>query len=245
MPRALPNRMEIEVMAEEAWGVEEAMPDYSTPSYCAGSASSSPLSTATAHNLLMQLRHYIIEIMAFTFDADFANLNWALGQTASSTSSPTSILTADERANILALVTLINEHKPKCAPMTEKPSPTQSSAHTLHTSAMQASAPSPSSRNRSPTSTTYSSVWRSSAPPDENVRVVLGNAMDVYQKEVLSITHVYHSGYIVYEESWERLKEAFIPKDEEERIKAERADRERKEADDEIKRNVRRFSGRR
>ncbi|KAF2184902.1 hypothetical protein K469DRAFT_708678 [Zopfia rhizophila CBS 207.26] len=56
---------------------------------------------------VIQLRRYLIEIMAFTFNADFALLNHALGQhtlpTSASISTTNSTLTDDERVELLRL----------------------------------------------------------------------------------------------------------------------------------------------
>lgn len=73
----------------------------------------SPPRNGVKHTPLEQLRRYIIEIIGFTFDADFTILNEALGQTAPCTCPTKSILTPEERANLLSLATLINEVKPK------------------------------------------------------------------------------------------------------------------------------------
>jgi hypothetical protein len=81
------------------------------PPYSTRSRSTSLASNPVAHNPLVQFRRYIIEIMGFTFDTDFSLLSHALGQTASTTfTSPTSsILTPEERAQLLDLVTLVEE----------------------------------------------------------------------------------------------------------------------------------------
>ncbi|KAF2475782.1 uncharacterized protein BDR25DRAFT_350068 [Lindgomyces ingoldianus] len=58
-------------------------------------------------DLVIQLRRYLIEIMTFAFNADFALLNQALGQhtltTSVSISTTNSTLTEDERAELLRL----------------------------------------------------------------------------------------------------------------------------------------------
>ncbi|KAF2707292.1 hypothetical protein K504DRAFT_54231 [Pleomassaria siparia CBS 279.74] len=60
---------------------------------------------------IIQFGRYMTEIMAFTFSADFALLNHALGQptlpTSASMSTTNSILTEDERAELLRLALII------------------------------------------------------------------------------------------------------------------------------------------
>ncbi|KAF2180435.1 hypothetical protein K469DRAFT_714815 [Zopfia rhizophila CBS 207.26] len=62
---------------------------------------------------VMQLRRYLIEIMAFTFNADFALLNHALGQhtlpTSASISITNSTLTEDERVELLRLALITKD----------------------------------------------------------------------------------------------------------------------------------------
>lgn len=62
---------------------------------------------------VMQLRRYLVEIMAFTFNVDSALLNHALGQdtlpTSASVSNTNSILTEDERVELLRLALITND----------------------------------------------------------------------------------------------------------------------------------------
>ncbi|KAF1953550.1 hypothetical protein CC80DRAFT_595752 [Byssothecium circinans] len=60
-----------------------------------------------------QLQRYLIELMGFTFDADFALLNAAMPTPTTTPSSTTSILSADERAKLLRLSLLLKELAPK------------------------------------------------------------------------------------------------------------------------------------
>lgn len=71
--------------------------------------------------------------------------------------------------------------------------------------------------------------------PCEEVRVVLGNAMQTYQKEVLGIKKVLHINKILPSESWTHLAEALISKDEKDKIRSRRWSREWKEADENAK----------
>ncbi|KAH7122779.1 hypothetical protein B0J11DRAFT_437329 [Dendryphion nanum] len=58
---------------------------------------------APRRRILEQFGRYIIELMAFTFDADFTTLNNALGQSPNSISASHSILDDDEKAELLRL----------------------------------------------------------------------------------------------------------------------------------------------
>ena len=87
--------------------------DPNPPQYVDKSTSLSLPRNSAKCTPLEQLRRYIIEIMGFTFDADFTLLNKALGQTAPCTCPPKSILTPEERTKLLSLATLIKEVKPK------------------------------------------------------------------------------------------------------------------------------------
>ncbi|ORY08470.1 hypothetical protein BCR34DRAFT_589966 [Clohesyomyces aquaticus] len=101
---------DLEARRDDMMGRTEVPPP---PPYSAGRASPNPPPTAAAHDPLLQFRRWMIDLMAFTFDADFAKLNQALGQSAYSTASPTTILTADEHDRLLALAVLIKELAPK------------------------------------------------------------------------------------------------------------------------------------
>lgn len=87
--------------------------DPNPPQYVDQSTSLSQPRNSVNCTPLEQLRRYIIEIMGFTFDADFTLLSKALGQTAPCTCPTKSILTPEERTKLLSLAKLINEIKPK------------------------------------------------------------------------------------------------------------------------------------
>lgn len=64
----------------------------------------------------------------------------------------------------------------------------------------------------------------------EDVRTVLGNAMQTYQKGVLGIKKVDHIEKIIADEDWTRLGDALVSQDEADQIRSRRRDRELKEA---------------
>jgi hypothetical protein len=71
------------------------------------SATVIPQNHGPQRDAVVQLRRYLIEIMAFTFNADIALLNHTLGKplslTSTSTSTTNSTLTTDERVELLRL----------------------------------------------------------------------------------------------------------------------------------------------
>ncbi|KAF2445162.1 hypothetical protein P171DRAFT_521203 [Karstenula rhodostoma CBS 690.94] len=71
--------------------------------------------------------------------------------------------------------------------------------------------------------------------PCEEVRAVLGNAMQTYQKEVLGIKQVWQIKKVFSGESWTALAGALISEDEEDVIRSGRWSRERKEAKENAK----------
>lgn len=77
------------------------------------STSINPPANRVEHTPLEQLRRYLTEIMAFTFDADFTLLNKALAQEPPCRCPIKSILTPEERTTLLSLARLINEVKSK------------------------------------------------------------------------------------------------------------------------------------
>lgn len=267
------------------------------PPYSARSPSSSLSPNRVAHNPLMQLRRYIIEIMGFTFDADFSLLNEALGQTAStiSTSPTNSILTPAEHAELLSLITLIEELKAKISNtstqwLTVRSSDREAVANAVIRPALYLGLPASyvlelistyashqcnkSKRHLSLISQRkpyFYSLFRSLAflgpfnivlglftnelwshahiiniaAPNEEVRIVLGKAMHVYQRQVLGIQEVQHIEKVFEGDEWKSLKKELISKDEEHRIDAARWCREWEEADKKVERGGLRYSARR
>jgi hypothetical protein len=72
--------------------------------------------------------------------------------------------------------------------------------------------------------------------PNDEVRIVLKNAMDVYQKEVLGINNVSGIERVIEYGAWADLKRALISKDEEDEIRSARRRREWREVHDRVKR---------
>lgn len=70
------------------------------------------------------------------------------------------------------------------------------------------------------------------ALPCEEVRIVLGNAIQTYQKEVLGIDQVRTGKVVLAGKSWKRLAKSLISKDEQNKIKKLRWEREWKEGDE-------------
>jgi hypothetical protein len=258
----------------------------SPPPYSARSPSPSLSPNPVAQNPLVQLRRYLIEIIGFTFDADFSLLNQALGQTASVTpTSPTnSILTPNERVELLDLVTLIKELNTKISDadtqwLTVRSSDREAVADAVIRPALYLGLPASyilelvstyalhqcdeSKRSLSfilQRKPYFYSMFRSLSflgpfnvvlgiftnelwslahivkivAPNEEVRMVLGNAMHTYQKEVLGIEEVMHIESFWERHKWRSLKKALISENEEDGIKSARWHREWKKVDKKV-----------
>ena len=244
----------------------------------------------------MQLRRYIVEIVGFTFDADYSLLNQALGQTALTTSTPptNSILTPDERAELLGLVTLIQELNEKISAagtqwLTVRSADREAVADAVIRPALYLGLPvsyalelvstyalhqcDESKRSLSLISQRkpyFYSIFRSLsflgpfniilgmftdelwshahivgiAAPNEEVRMVLGNSMHAYQKEVLGIKGVMNIESVLERDEWKSLKRALISEGEEDRIKSARWHREWRKANKKVEIDGLRYSTR-
>ena len=93
---------------------------------------------------LMQLRRYIIEIVAFNINADFDVLNVALGQSTTSTSTVKSILTENERADLLRLACIIKDFYGNRKNLQSLPASQDERSTSLHTTSSNLSARTPS-----------------------------------------------------------------------------------------------------
>lgn len=67
----------------------------------------------TPRSSIIQLQKYLIEIMAFTFGADFEQLNSMLGQNAAIDSRETTILSKEEKEELMRLSTLVEDLRQK------------------------------------------------------------------------------------------------------------------------------------
>jgi hypothetical protein len=265
--------------------MEDPPPPYSTSSL-PSSLPSEPGHHAT-HNPLKQFRRYVIEIMAFTFDADFSLLNRALGQPPI---SPDSILTSSERANLLDLATLMQDLEAKILGSGRLGGTQFFAIRTQDREAVADAVIRPAlylglragymleiisayaTHQCNPSKRSFSfierkkpylySFWRSleflgpfnfvlgiftndlwacakvieAVAEQEEVRIILANAMDGYQKHVLGIPYMYHIERWSENETWIGLQGLLISENEDGGIRSERRDRERAIAKKMVKR---------
>lgn len=231
----------------------------------------------------MQLRRYIIEIMSFTFNADFTLLNQALGQSASTVSASLakSILTQHERAELLKLAELMENIKAKGLNLGKqwliiRSRDREVIAAAVVRPALYLELPvayvleviSTYSSHRCDGSKRSLSFIEQSKPcfynilkslsflgpfnvplgiftnhlwshaqvinltvSNEGLRLLLANAMDIYQKQVLGIKDVQHIEKHFESDEWKELKKVLISEDEEWEIGYQRRKRKRQEAD--------------
>lgn len=228
----------------------------------------------------MQLRRYLIEIMTFTFNADFALLNQALGQhtlpTPASTSTTDSTLSEDERVELLRLARISKDLYEKQTGhkwLTTRDSDRRAIADAIVIPALQLEL-SPSyilqiistyaDHQCDETKRKYTLIslnvlyplWLSrrltfllglfghhlhshariirATAPDEHVRIVLGNAMKVFQEEELGFKNVpilWPDRWLDEFGSWYDLWQALISDEEEIRILAQVRLRKSEEAE--------------
>ncbi|PSN65652.1 hypothetical protein BS50DRAFT_646008 [Corynespora cassiicola Philippines] len=253
--------------------------DEPPPPYHFGGPLSTPPPAAVAHNPLEQLRRYIIEIMGFTFDANFSLLNEALGQTGNTSSSAAnSILSPDERARLLNLATLIQEVEAKISDksaqwLAVRSSERKAIADAVIRPALYLGIPAGyclemvstyadhqcDGRKRSLSFVSkripylfctlksleflgvfnltmrvfHGHLWLNACITEfvafnEEIQVVLANAIDIYQKEVLGIKRIYHLNMYLKAQNWEDVVETLISKDERKKIRSRRWSRDRK-----------------
>jgi hypothetical protein len=262
--------------------ISEITMEHPPPPYTAGSFPPDPPAdhVAPVRNPLEQLRRYVIEIMAFTFDANFSLLNIALGQPSYPKNST---LTPTERAKLLELATLMIELKTrvtKGGPMSYggtqflsvRSRDRETIADAVLRPALHLGASGgyllefiggyavhqcdPSKRDFSFISRRkpyFYRFWRSleflgpfnitlgiftndlwgcakvieGVVDNEDVRIILAEAMNVYQKDVLGITAVEHIGRVFEDRGWKRLGTELITEEESNAIQSERWGRER------------------
>jgi len=259
---------------------------------------------------LKHLRRYIIEIMGFTFDADFSVLNQALGQ---DQASPNSILDQTEQKTLLDLATKTQDLKTKVTEggplstggsqfLTIRSCDREAVAEAVLRPALYSGLSggyilkivSTYAANQNDPSKRYFSFieqmkpclysfWRSlaflgpfnlvlgmfandvwgcahvigtalsdedwdcaqvneTAIDYEKVRIELGRAMDVYQREVLGITYLEHESEVFPGEEWDNLEKALISEDEKDGIRFERRAREQAMAKRRVERGRSRYS---